>query len=155
VRFKLHESEHRGLKIPTSAIINRTFLMIPQEYIDINSRITKRTGERDEHITVRPFRSGTDEDEGYIYVTLDITRLGLGDMLVRPGLPPYIISRTVSIKGIFTANNGVTRFREIREESPITSGGYCLLNPVKNPGIRTHDLIIIDASSVLENQILY
>jgi len=154
VRFKLNDSVHRGLKIPATAIVDRTFLKIPVEYIGEGNRVTKSGEERDETVSVSPFRNGTDADEGYVYVSLDVGRLNLGDTITAPGCPPYVIAKTASVKGIYTANDGVARFREIHEDFPVAAGGYCLLDPVKNPGVRTYDRVVIDASNVTDNQIV-
>ena len=154
VRFKLTDSVHRGLKIPSTAIVNRTFLKIPEGYIADGSAVTKVGAERDETVAVIPFRNGINDDEGYVYISLDVSRLSLGDTLVSPGLPPYVVSKTVSVKGVYSANDGIARFREIYEDSPVSAGGYCLLDPLKNPGLRTYDRVIIDASGIAENQII-
>jgi len=154
VRFKLDNEVRRGLKVPAEAVVDRTFIKIPEVYIDLNNKVIKITEEKDETVTVVPFRSGADSDEGYIYISLDISRLNLGDVLKRDGLPPYTISATASIRGVYTANDGITRFREIYEDDPLFSGGYYLLDPVKNPGIRSYDRIVTDASNTFDGQII-
>jgi len=154
VRFKLDNDVRRGLKVPAEAVVNRTFIKIPEDYIDLDNKVIKSAEDKDETVTVVPFRSGADSDEGYVYISLDISRLNLNDTLKRDGFPPYTISATASIRGVYTANDGITRFREIYEDDPLLSGGYYLLDTIKNPGIRAYDRIVTDASNTYDGQII-
>lgn len=157
ISFKLNDSVYNGYKIPSSAIVERTFLKIPNKYIYNERIVSKRNAEgKSNGIAITVSRKGSGEDEGYSYVFLDFSGLVITDTIINPENPEdvYEIKETKTLRGVYKANNNIAKFYEINEESSVVSGGYILIDPEKNKGLSLYDKIIAEADDITENQII-
>ena len=155
VSFKTYDSVYSGLKIPESAITERTFLRIPERYIStVRHNITvvnRQVGNsiEQETINIKVLR-GIERKEGYVYILQDFDNIRRGDtiLLNAHDTEGYVINELVTAGGVFRTNTGIATFVSINTEGMVSGEiGYVILDPELNRGgIRQHDRIIRDAN---------
>jgi len=154
VSFKTYDGVYSGLRIPESAITERTFLKIPREYVstvrhNINV-VHRRVGSSivEEPISMKPLR-GIPHREGYVYIIQDFDNIRRGDTIVlgSDDESGYVIDELVSAQGVFRTNTGVAVFVSVNTEGMVRGDdGYVILDPANNiGGVIQHDRIIRDA----------
>ena len=148
--IELITEEERGLKIPNSAIAEKSFYIVPKEYV-----ITGNSGARgvmreryDENGSLSTEFVETaiynEADEGY-YV--DETVLRAGDILVLADSGSrYTVSRQDSLIGVYNINKGYADFRQIR--ILYQNDEYAIVRPNTTYGLSVYDFIVLDASTV-------
>jgi len=159
IRFKTSRDEHSGFKIPRAAIVDRTVLRIPTEFIFDNESgffVMRRINGVDTLVAVS-LASTFSAEEPFMYVHQDFEAIRLGDIIVRGGDNPetHSVAEVDNIRGIFQVNRGYTEFFRVHiDENTRESGGYYLLDPALNAGLRISDRIILDSRNVRERQII-
>ena len=159
IRFKTSRDEHSGFKIPRAAIVDRTVLRIPTEFIFDNENgffVMRRIDGVDSLAAVN-LASTFSTEEPTVYIHQDFDVLRLGDIVVRGGDNPetHSVTEVDNIRGIFKINRGYTEFFRVHiDENTRESGGYYILDPGLNAGLRISDRIILDARNVRERQII-
>ncbi|MCL2873520.1 MAG: hypothetical protein FWE29_01155 [Defluviitaleaceae bacterium] len=159
IRFKTSRDEHSGFRIPRSAIVDRTVLRVPTDHILINESgyfVMRRANGVDSLVAVG-ISSVFDPDEPFVYIQQDFDGLRLGDTIVRSGDSPEIhqVTDVDNIRGLFTVNRGYTQFFQVHiDENTRERGGYYIIDPSLNAGLRIFDRIILDARNVRERQIV-
>lgn len=152
--FKVEQGVVEGLKIPNSAIVDKTLLKIPKKFVfeeNGKNSVTKKTADKEETIPV----TFTDSDDEYYYVLHDYNNLRYDDTLVSGG--EYMkITETENIKGVYVTNSGATVFKRI-----VPGGNYSenathtILDPSLNKGLKVQDRIVTDAKYIAEKQLVY
>lgn len=149
-----------GLKIPTSAIADKVFYQIPQEYAIVNS-------DTDSEITLLKQTFAADGSEKTEYISAVVYGKSDGYYLVDPTLfetgnyvlmtdtnRKYLIddSRKETIRGVYNVNKGYAVFREITVVDE--NEEFCIVAPNNVYGLAPHDRIVLDASTVKEGEIV-
>ena len=159
IRFKTSQDEHSGFKIPRAAIVDRTVLRIPTEFIfdNENGFFVMRRIDGIDVLTAVNLASTFSAEEPFMYVHQDFEAIRLGDIIVRGGDNPetHSVSEVDNVRGIFKVNRGYTEFFRVNiDENTRESGGYYFLDPALNAGLRISDRIILDSRNVRERQIV-
>ncbi len=150
MEVELGSNTQTGLKIPNTAITQKSFLMIPSEYI------TQGGNSSSSGVLVL-----SEEDSTVSFVSTDIYAtidgycyipegdLSLGDVLQLPdAVTRYTISQTGTLDGVFNMNKGYAVFKRIIE---ITSNEeYTIVETGTSYGLSLYDRIALDASTVEE-----
>lgn len=165
-------NENTGLKIPNTAIIQKEFFLIPQEYVT-QSGTTKAYGVLRE----RAMEDGTLTTEyteisiysltdGEYYV--DNTILRSGDHLVKPRvsaeestndnvasqLPEtHTVSKIATLTGVYNMNKGYADFRQI--EILYQNEEYSIVKSNTKYGLNVYDLIVLEADAVSDDEFIY
>ena len=162
VNFTITYENHEGIKVPESAVTDKSFAVIPNEYLAyINKRyvVLKKVYSEEAlgHETIEPvpvkiFRR--EEDVAYVPVS-DL--LDIGDELsytdgVTHATSYYTISETVDIDGVYVINKGYAMFKFI--ETLYKENDYRIVDGNMNYGIRVYDRIATDAETTEEYQII-
>ncbi len=158
IEIELLPGQSTGLKIPVSAIAERVFYRIPKEYAIYDEespnevRVLKETqtknGTSTKYVTATVF----DKTEDAFMV--DASLFQDGDILVmKDSSKRYTVSEKVSMQGVYNINQGYAVFREItiideNEE-------YCIVEEGSTFGLAQYDHIVLDASTVTDEQIVY
>jgi len=157
ITFKLTDTAYKGLKIPNSAIVGRTFVKAP-EYIVKDGGVLKKTDTGSVRIEVYTNRSKA--PPGYVYILFDFSKFAPGDFLLPQAegedTAAYKIIEDdfLSLNGVYKANNQTASFVCIDDEDVVSAGGYTLLDPDKNPSLNPYDKIVADGSKIYDGQIL-
>lgn len=172
VDFELVKDEITGLKIPAAAVTEKSFFMIPADYLAAETtastafykealnalgEVTVETVQARIYGTVTESvetSDGTEEQDIWYYV--DCENLALGDVLRKADSEEsYVISKQVSLPGVYIANQGYTEFRQIQILGTTADGEYKMIASNTRYGISPFDYIVIDASGMEEYRVLY
>lgn len=161
-----------GLKIPVSSIVEKEFYTIPRDFL------TKGNNDESEGF-IREVRSGNssssefvdaviyrqvdadgkeitaetqDNPGGQCYV--DKTTFKEGDILKKPDSgETYTVGKTGNLQGVYNMNKGYAVFRQI--EILDQNEEYCIVSQGTSYGLQAFDYIVMDGSTVEEEEILY
>ncbi len=156
--FEIQEMVETGLKIPKTALVEKSFYMIPLEYLSTNGEnrsgfwIEGYNAEKQEQETsfISPIIYSSDEE--YYYVSMD--DFSVGTYLHQPETNTrYQMGATASLKGVYTVNQGYTVFRFI--EILTENDEYYIVKTNTRYGLSLYDHIILNSKTVEENQVIY
>ncbi|MDR1689034.1 MAG: hypothetical protein LBS21_10545 [Clostridiales bacterium] len=154
ISFKLSDSAKRGLKIPNSAIVSRSYIKIPDIFVKDGYVFLKtEKGTEKTQVSVNTSKAG----EGFVYMLFDYAKFSYGDILVdEESAKEHKLSEgdMASIKGIYRANSKAARFYAINDENILSAGGYSILDPELNSGLNQNDIIVVDGENIHENQVV-
>ena len=159
ITFKIKEESATGIKIPKSAVVEKSFLTIPQQYItkggnNSSDGVYKQVVLEDgtgsvEFVPVSIYSSN--ETDYYIYTE----SLQAGDTIVKPGSQEtYLLGVSAPLDGVYNANQGFCTFKRIEILSETKDNGYYIVKEGTPYGITSYDYIVLDASGVEENEII-
>ena len=150
LNVELITEDESGLKIPNSAIVNKSFYLIPKEYIIKNNdnttgvlrnRYDEQGNETSEFIKVSLYS----ETETEYYV--DTTELRSGDLLIKPdSTERYTVSKQDTLVGVYNINKGYADFRQIT--ILYQNDEYSIVRSNTTYGLSVYDYIVLDSSAV-------
>lgn len=150
-----------GLKIPTSAIVERMFYRIPEEYAIKNENTTKEIALKVEHfasdgssvmefVTANVYRYS----DGYYLVDCQLFEEGDVIHMENASKQVQLMEKDVQIlHGVYNINKGYAVFREITVIDE--NEEYCIVESNNIYGLASYDYIVLNASDVTEDQIVY
>ncbi len=152
--------EDTGLKIPNSAIAQRNFFLIDEDYIvehgnDKKQGVMRQTFTEDNEITSEFVETpiyNVDEKEGIYYV--DESVLKVGDVLYKEdSTETYTVSMQASLTGVYNINKGYADFKRIIVL--YDNDEYSIVESNTTYGLRPYDYIALDASTVVADQFVH
>ena len=158
VEIELIINDEEGLKIPNSAITEKTFFIIPAEYMSKggsngNYGVTKETFDENGNVVyefVETTVYNSTEEEFYV----DNSNLEVGDYICKPdSLETTAVSRSGTLIGVYNMNKGYADFKQVtilyqNEE-------YAIVNSNTKYGLTVYDRIVLDAGSVSDDDFIY
>lgn len=158
VEIELLDNAREGLKIPNSAIVERTFYLIPEEYLTKggnsgDSGFNRETYLEDgtlstEFIPVTIYNNV----DGNLYV--DESSFKVGDYVIRPeDGERYPISKQASLIGVYNINKGYADFKQITILNQ--NEEYAIVKSNSEYGLAVYDYIALNGESVTENDFIY
>lgn len=156
IEFIIHDEE--GLKIPNSAITEKTFFIIPAAYMSKGGAnggygVTKESFDENGNLVyefVETTVYNSTEEEFYV----DNTNIKVGDYICKPdSMETMAVSKSGTLIGVYNMNKGYADFKQItilyqNEE-------YSIVNSNTKYGLTVYDRIVLDASSVNEDDFIY
>ena len=150
-----------GLKIPTSAIAEKTFYRIPEEYViankDTEREITllRETFNRDGSASVRYVTATVyGKEEGYYLVSPELFEEGDYVQMLDTNKKFQIQESNMdTIQGVYNINKGYAVFREVTVIDE--NEEFCIVEPDNVYSLAAHDHIVLDASTVNDDDIVY
>ena len=158
IDIELILQEDNGLKVPNSAIVNKEFFIVPKDYIT-KGGISNTTGvlrqfyledgsTSSEFIETAIYNET--EDEYY----LDDMTLRMGDILIKADSNSTLtLSKKGSLIGVYNINKGYADFKQIN--ILYSNDEYSIIKPNTVYGLCTYDYIVLDASSVKDDELIY
>lgn len=151
----------KGLKIPTSAIAEKTFYKIPEEYVienkDTEKEITllRETFNKDGSSSVRYVTATVyAKEDGYYLVSTNLFREGDYIQMIDTTKKYQIQAGNVeTIQGVYNINKGYAVFREVTIVDE--NEEFCIVESNNTYGLDAHDHIVLDASAVDVDDIVY
>lgn len=154
---KLLVSDTSGLKIPNTALTEKSFFVVPKDYVTkggdsdgngvLRQSVSKDGKKTMEFTDVTVFQEN--EDTYYI----DGSDLEKGDVINKPDSGETMtLEQTASLQGVYNINKGYAVFRKI--EILFQNEEYTIVNTGTSYGLSLYDHIALDASAVKENQIV-
>lgn len=161
LEIELVMNKKSGLKIPTSSIVERSFYRVPEEYVIENT-------DTNQEVALKIERFGEDGSSKISYLTANVYDYEDGDYLIDQQLledSDYILMENSSKKmqlqekdlkvlhGVYNINKGYAVFREITVIDE--NEEYCIVESNNIYGLAAYDYIVLNASEVTEDQIVY
>ncbi len=158
LEIELLSNESTGLKIPNSAIVERSFFLIPESYMTEggNSDVggfMRETYMEDGTITTQ-FVESTIYNivDGECYV--DETVFHAGDNIVMPETGErYPVSKQASLIGVYNINKGYADFKQITILAQ--NDEYAIVKSNTDYGLSVYDHIVLKGDTVTENDFIY
>ena len=158
LEIELITNAEKGLKIPISAVVSKDFFLVPREYavsLENSSDLgfIRKTANKDgtyntEFVNATIYAS---DDENY-YV--DMTEFSEGDILIMENsTQTFTLKDKGQLNGVYNINRGYTVFRRI--EIIDQNEEYCIVKTGTAYGLSLYDNIVLDSSTVSEDEILF
>lgn len=150
--------DERGLKIPNSSIVEKEFFLVPAACItkggkNGNEGVLKQSYLEDGTSTSEFIETSVYnvvEDEYY----LDSSTLRIGDILLMPdSAETHVVSKRATLIGVYNINKGYADFRRI--DILYQNDEYSIVKSNSQYGLNVYDYIMLDATTVDENEFLY
>ena len=153
LNIELITEDEKGLKIPNSAIVNKSFFLVPKGYIIkhndntfsvLKDKYDEQGNQTTEMITLSIYNE-TDTD---YYIDTDILRPG--DILIKPeSNDRFTVSKTDNLIGVYNINKGYPDFRQVKIR--YQNDEYSIVRSNTMYGLNVYDYIVLDSSTVDEN----
>lgn len=150
IKFKTYDTVYNGLKIPETAIAEKTFLRIPKKFVKedgYGSFVYKVTDEGNKKVYILS-KNVMNGKKDSVYIIQQFNDLLVGDKITINS-EEYKISDVLTEKGVFKVNNGIATFVILNMEGVIYGdSGYAIISSDRNMGkngINIYDRIISDA----------
>ena len=150
-----------GLKVPRSAVTERTFYGVPEEYVVPNPdnpgevMIIRESFARDgqsqtDYLTAQVYG----HQDGVYLVDLDLLEPGNYVLIDQTAKKRKITENDrVTIQGVYNMNKGFAQFRQVTIVD--ANENFCIVEPYNIYGLAAHDFIVLDASGVKSDEILH
>ena len=149
---------YKGLKIPNTSIVKKKFYQVPVKYL------TKGDNSAKEQFTVRDTSNKGDvtvEQKSFTiygrtkdYCYLDPEEVGENVVLqAMDSKDTFLIEKMKTLKGVYCTNQGYADFRPI--DILIEKDDYSIIANDTNQGVSRYDFIVLDGTTIKENQIIY
>lgn len=160
VNFELEHVE--GLKIPESAITFKDYYRIPEEYLVLGGNENEKT----KGLLVEEFNKDTGTTQytfkeaeifysvgGFAYI--DCLNFPKEIYIATPDTSSRVMLYTFlnKLEGAYNINKGYAVFKRV--ERLKTENGYAIVKKNSISGLSAYDHIALDASSVVENSVIY
>ncbi len=155
LNIELITEDERGLKIPNSSIVNKSFFLIPKSYLIRNNdnstgvlkvKYDEQGNETSEFINVSVYS----ETETQYYLDTDILRSG-DTLIMLDSNQRYTISLTDTLIGVYNINKGYADFREI--SILYQNDEYAIVKSNTTYGLNVYDYIVLDSSTIDDNSV--
>lgn len=164
INFMIRQDLPQGLKIPNSAIADKTLYFIPAECVIVRDTgiryVLRHNAEIGgfQDLAITPFPRIQPANAEFITIIAEYNGIHQGDVLaIRDRIGE---SRTVTqsepIRGVYVTNTGAANFHRINMGGNARQNAhYTILDPAFNSAIRPHDRIVSDASLVDNRQVIH
>ena len=155
VSFSLESDIVEGLKIPNSAIVEKSLLRIPRACLTESlgsSGVLLVSGEESKFVDLTILTS----DEEYIYIEQEKNDLKMGDTILQgtgEAAAPYTVAELSPHAGVYVANSSMAKFVviDILEQNQ----EYAIVKAGSIVGLQPYDTIVSDAKNITEGQAIY
>ncbi len=150
--------DESGLKIPVSAIVEKYFFTIPEEYVYTSSssvgQLLRRTYLEDGTLSTEVVEASLyyhDEDKAVYYVDMSI--LNVGDILCKEnGTETFTVYAQDALMGVYNMNKGYADFTHI--SVLYENEEYAIVKAYSTYGLSVYDYIVLNADAVTDGQLL-
>ena len=160
IDIELVINEESGLKIPNSSITTKDFYTVPVSYFaqggdsdSLGILVNYANDDSDSYEFVAPTIYYESEDETYYYI--DSEDVSKGDMIMMPGDSSKVYeigSEIGTLTGVYNINKGYAIFKQIN--IIYQNEEYAIVEQKTAYGIALYDHIALDASSLIENELI-
>ena len=158
VEIELLDNAREGLKIPNSAIVERAFYLIPEDYMTNGGNSMDPGFNRESYLEdgtlSTEFVPATiyNKVDGYVYVDESVFKIG--DYVIKPeDGERYPISKQASLIGVYNINKGYADFKQITILNQ--NEEYAIVKSNSEYGLAVYDYIALKGDSITENDFIY
>lgn len=157
VKIELLIEEEEGLKVPNSAIVQKEFLIVPEEYVSKGgengeSGVLKQIYDEDGNLSNKfvPVTIYSKEDNNYY---IDSPELELGNTLqLTDSTTTTEIREKGSLVGVYNKNKGYADFKQI--QILYQNEEYSIIKSNTEYGLIEYDYIVLEAETVNDDEFL-
>ena len=158
IDIEILSNDEEGLKIPNSAIVEKDFYLIPKEYIVKGGNSSKdgfmRESYGEDGTVTTEFVETTLYSETDTDYYVDTSVLRVGDYICKPdSTDKFPVSKVGTLVGVYNINKGYADFKEIT--ILYANEEYSIVKSNTIYGLSVYDHIVLDASSVDEDDFIY
>ena len=158
IDIELITETETGLKIPNSSIVEKEFFIVPKEYVTVGGNSSEKGVMREiyteEGEESREFVATTIYNETDTEYYIDDTELRIGDYIcMEASTEKYALSKRGSLIGVYNINKGYADFKQIN--ILYQNDEYSIVKSNTQYGLTVYDYIVLDATTVSENELLY
>ena len=147
-----------GLKIPLTSVVNKDFYVIPKEYETTGKEqseagFLKEVTDKNGKVSTEFINATLYAEQDDLYY-VDKSEFQEGDVIIKTdSTQRYVVKDMMPLEGVYCINKGYAVFRKIsiieqNEE-------YCIVETGTTFGIAQYDNIVMNSSTVKEEEILY
>ena len=158
IDIELLLEDEKGLKIPNSAIVEKEFFIVPKEYLTKggnggNDGVLLESLDEEGNV-ITEFVATTIYDATDTEYYLDDSVLRPGNYIIKPeSTEKFAIGKTGSLKGVYNINKGYADFKQVNVL--YENEEYSIVRSNTVYGLNVYDYIVLDASTVNDNQFIY
>ncbi len=150
LNIELITEDETGLKIPNSSIVNKSFYLVPKNYLIRNNdnstgvlkvRYDEQGNETSEFVNVSVYS----ETDTQYYLDTDVLRSG-DTLIMLDSNQRYTVSMTDTLIGVYNINKGYADFREI--SILYQNDEYAIVKSNTTYGLNVYDYIVLDSSTI-------
>lgn len=145
--------DQSGLKIPKSAVVDKSFFIIPEEYLTTSGSgssqgVMVQDGEDVKYVSASVYYTSED---GYVY--LNPKDFKKGEILVKPeSTDTCTLEESRTLQGVFNINQGYAVFKVIDILSE--NDDYYIVQEGTAYGLSDYDHIVQDGTTVKEEEVV-
>lgn len=158
VEIELLDNAQEGLKVPNSAIVERTFYLIPEQYL------TKGGNTGDDGFMKEKYLEDGSKSTEFVAATIynlvdgecyvDESVFSAGDRIVgSENGEPYTVSKQASLIGVYNINKGYADFKQVTILNQ--NEEYAIVKSNTEYGLSVYDHIVLKGDTVSENDLIY
>lgn len=160
IDIEIVSSDIRGLKVPNSSIAEKTFFIIPAEYISKSGAngkegVSKEVFDEEGNLSYQFVETtiyNYDEENKEYYV--DNENLSIGDYICKQdSMEKMAISKSGTLIGVYNMNKGYADFKQITILAQ--NDDYAVVSSNTKYGLTVYDYIVLDAASVSTGDFIY
>ncbi|MDE6313515.1 MAG: hypothetical protein K2M46_07850 [Lachnospiraceae bacterium] len=158
IDIELVMNDEEGLKIPVSSVVEKEFYLIPEEFAIVEEDSTQVQFLKE--VTMEDGTKSTELVDANIYNLVDgeyyvsTDQFEAGQYInKKDSKDTYSIGKKASLIGVYNINKGYADFKEITKL--YENNEYCIVKANSTYGLAVYDHIVLDASTVGDDQIIY
>ena len=157
LEIELMMSDTSGLKIPNTSLTEKSFFIIPKEYLtkggadDSNGVMCQYENEDGEAVPKFVAVAVAEEINDMCYIAAE--ELTAGDIILKTdSSETYALDKQESLQGVYNINRGYAVFRKV--EILFQNEEYSIVATGTKYGISLYDHIALEAAKIQENEII-
>lgn len=154
IDITLDVNTSRGLKVPNSAIIEKTFFLIPEEYVTKGNNSSQQGVLLEKNGTKTPeFTPVTiyNSKDGYYYISS--ADFSAGDSIRKPESDEsYALEQTETLQGAYNINKGYAVFRQV--EILAQNNEFSIVKTGSDYGLSMYDHVALDGEAINEGDLI-
>ena len=149
---------YKGLKIPNTSIVKKKFYQVPVKYLTKGDNSTTeqfavRSTSKNGEVTVEQ-KTYTIYGRSEKYCYLDPDEVGENVVLqAMDSNQTFLIEKKKTLQGVYCTNRGYADFKPI--DILTQKDDYSIIANDTNQGVSAYDFIVLDGTTIKENQIIY
>lgn len=159
LEIELLLSDDSGLKIPNSAIVDKEFYLIPEEFVTAEGdsgkgQVLRQYVMENGEVSSKYYEISLysyDEESAEYYV--DASILDAENVLLKKdGQETFTVSKRATLTGVYNVNNGYADFRQINILAQ--NEEYAIVKANTRYGLNVYDYIALNADTVHDDQFI-
>lgn len=155
LEIRIIKEKKEGLKVPKSAVVEKDFYVIPEEYCiteDGKKEFLLQVNDKGVISAKRTEPKIYYYGNGYYYVSKnDISEGSI--VIKKDSSDSYIVDETKTIKGVYNVNNGYAEFQYVEILTMLND--YYIIKEKTGYSPNQYDYIVLNGEKVKENEVVF